>query len=71
MIEADGTDTNGGIFSLPVDFTLLNCAPKDKKPVLREKFGNWDENTENLAKNPITAGSKNGVFLSATHSDVS
>ena len=71
MVEADGTDKNGGIFSLPVDFTLLNFAPKDKKPVLRKKFGNWNENTENLAKNPITAGSKNGIFLSASRSDVS
>uniref|UniRef100_A0A7M6DPA1 Uncharacterized protein n=1 Tax=Clytia hemisphaerica TaxID=252671 RepID=A0A7M6DPA1_9CNID len=69
MVEADGTDTNGGIFSLPADFTLLNCAPKDKKPILRKKFGNWDEGVENFAKNPITAGSKNGIFLSASRSD--
>ena len=71
MVEADGTDTNGGIFSLPVDFTLLNCAPKDKEPILIKKFGTWNENTENFLKNPITAGSKNDIFLSASRSDVS
>ena len=33
MIEANGDDKNGGIFSLDVGFTLLNYPPKDKKPV--------------------------------------
>ena len=70
MLEANGADSNGGIFSLPVDFTLLNCAPKDKKPVLQKKFGSWDENTENFLKHPVTAGSKNGIFLAASPSDV-
>ena len=70
MIEADGFGKNGGIFSAPVGFTLLNCPPKDKKPILLQKFGSWDEDKENWLKHPPTAGSKNGVFISAS-SDVS
>ena len=70
MIEASGDDQNGGIFSLESDFTLLNCPPKDKKPALLKKFGSWDEGVENLAKFPIHAVSKNGVFITAS-SDVS
>eukprot|EP00111_Clytia_hemisphaerica_P010409 TCONS_00030414-protein len=69
MLEANSVDSNGGIFSLPVDFTLLNCPPKDKKPVLQKKFGSWNEETENLLKYPVTAGSKNGIFLAASPSD--
>ena len=70
MIEADGNDKNGGIFSVDADFTLLNCPPKDKKPTVLKKFGSWEESVENLAKYPVHAVSKNGVFITAS-SDVS
>ena len=70
MIEASGDDQNGGIFSLESDLTLLNSPPKDKKPALLKKFGSWNEGVENLAKFPIHAVSKNGVFITAS-SDVS
>lgn len=69
MIEANGDDKNGGIFSLDAGFTLLNCPPKDKKPTLLKKFGNWDENVENLMKYPVHSVSKNGVFITSS-SDV-
>jgi len=66
MLEADGEDQNGGIFSLPVDFTLLNCPPKDKKPVLLKKFGTWNESTENWSKYPVHTAGKGGIFLTAS-----
>lgn len=70
MLEASGENQNGGIFSLPVDFSLHTCPPKGKVPALLKKFGKWDEDTENFLKYPIHYASKNGIFLTAS-SDVS
>lgn len=71
MIEADGDDRNGGIFSLAVDFSLLVCPPRDRKPKLLKKFGNWNESTENLARYAIHTASKNGEIFFTASSDVS
>ena len=71
MLEADEDDRNGGIFSLPIDFTLLSCPPKGKKPLLLKKFGTWNESVENWSKYPIHhVAKKGGIFLTAS-SDVS
>ena len=70
MIEADGNDANGGVFSLPVTHSLLTCPPAEVKPIILKKFGSWNEGVENIAKYPIYSTSKNGVFLTAS-SDVS
>ena len=71
MIETENDKHYGGIFSLPVDFSLLVCPPRDKKPKLIKKFGDWNETKENIANYPMYLTSKsNGVFLMAS-SDVS
>jgi len=55
---------------LPVDFTLLSCPMKGRKPTLLKKFGSWDESAENWLKYPIHSAAKGGIFLTAS-SDVS
>ncbi|XP_057304821.1 uncharacterized protein LOC130641845 isoform X1 [Hydractinia symbiolongicarpus] len=69
MIEANGANSNGGIFSSSVDYSLLTCPPSSVKPKLIRKFGTWDELKENFAKYPLFLTSKNGVFLTASTSD--
>ena len=66
MIEADGADKNGGIFSLPVTFSLKTCPPSGIKPTVLKKFGGWNEESENIAKYPIYSTSKNGIYLTAS-----
>ena len=66
MIEANGENKNGGIFSLPNEVNLLTCPPPGIKPKLLKKFGNWDEKIENIAKYPVYITSKNGVFITAS-----
>lgn len=67
MIEADGPDKNGGIFLLPADFSLLVCPPREKKPKIVQKFGDWDEKKENIANFPIHSAAKNNeIFLTAS-----
>ena len=68
MIEAEGGNQNGGIFSFSSDVSLLSSPPDGKKPTLLEKFGDWDVETENLMKYPIHVTSKNGIFLTASSS---
>ena len=63
MIEADG---NGGIFSAPVDFSLLSCTSPGINVMLEKKFGSWDEKKENLGKFPIYLTSRNGIFIAAS-----
>lgn len=70
MIEGPNKDRNGGIFSIPVDFTLLSCPPKGVNITMIKKFGNWDENKENFLKYPIHFASKGRILISAS-SDVS
>lgn len=70
MIEAEGDNQNGGIFSLSTDISLLLCPPKGNRPMLLKKFGDWDVKKENLMKFPVHFTSKNGIFLT-TSSDVS
>ena len=65
MVEADGEDQNGGIFSFTVVPSLLTCPPEDFKPTLLKKFGDWNEETELLAKYAPCISSNNGVFLKA------
>ena len=50
MIEANGDNKNGGIFSYSTEPSLLTCPPKVFKPKLLKKFGDWNEETESLAK---------------------
>ena len=65
MIEADGNDQHGGIFSIPNDFSLLSCPTTGNKPTVLKRFGTWNEATENIAANPIYLTQQNGIFLTA------
>ena len=66
MIEANGNDKNGGIFSVAVDFTLLTSPPQDKIPTLLKKFGNWNTTQENWLKYPIYSAAKGDILLTAS-----
>lgn len=44
MIEADGTDKNGGVFSR---------SATSSKPTLIKRFGDWNTEIENFVKYPI------------------
>ena len=50
MIETNGDNKSGGIFSYSTEPSLLTCPPKVFKPKLLKKFGDWNEETESLAK---------------------
>ena len=63
MVEANGEDQNGGVFSFTVVPSLLTCPSEDFKPTLLKKFGDWNEKTELLAKYAPCISSGNGVFL--------
>ena len=65
MIEANGDNKNGGIFSYSTEPSLLTWPPKGFKPKLLKKFGNWNEETESLAKYAPYITSSNGVFVKA------
>ena len=65
MIEAEDHNDNGGIFSLPVGFSLLAPPPAGIKPTVLKKFGNWNESEENIAKYPIHLVSNKDTFLAA------
>ena len=71
MIEADGADSHGGIFSLSTDFSLLTCPPNGIKPKLVKKFGEWNESIENIANYPIHHAAKNNKIFITASSDVS
>ena len=45
MIEANGDNKNGIIFSYSTEPSLLACPPKVFKPKLLKKFGDWNEET--------------------------
>lgn len=66
MLEASEENQNGGIFTIPVDFSLLANPVKGKTPTLLKKFGSWDENMENFLKYPVHLASQNGIFLAAS-----
>ena len=63
MIEANGDNKNGGIFSYSTEPSLLTCPPKGFKLKLLKKFGNWNEETESLAKYAPYITSSDGVFV--------
>ena len=65
MIEANGDNENGGIFSYSAEPSLLTCPSKGFKPKLLKKFGDWNEETESLAKFAPYITSSNGVFVKA------
>ena len=65
MIEANGNNENGGIFSYSTEPSLLTYPPKGFKPKLLKKFGDWNEETESLAKYVPYMTSSNGVFVKA------
>ena len=65
MIEANGDNKNGIIFSYSTEPSLLACPPKVFKPKLLKKFGDWNEETESLAKYAPYITSSNGVFVKA------
>jgi len=70
MIEADGEDNHGGIFSLTTGFSLLTCPPHGTKPKLVKKFGEWNESVENIANYPIHYAAKNNKIFITASSDV-
>ena len=65
MMEANGEDQNGGIFSFTAVPSLLTCPSEDFKPTLLKTIGDWDEETELPAKYAPCISSSNGVFLKA------
>lgn len=62
MLEASNENQNGGIFSLPVDFSLLSSPPDGKKPNLVQKFGTWSTDEENFLKSPVHFSSNKGMI---------
>ena len=65
MIEANGNNENGGIFSYSTEPSLLTYPPKGFKPKLLKKFGDWNEETESLAKYIPHMTLNDGVFVKA------
>lgn len=63
MLEASNNNQNGGIFSLPVDFSLLRSPTKGLKPTLIRKFGRWNTNSENFLKFPIYYSTNKGIIF--------
>jgi len=71
MIEANGENQHGGIFSYSAKPSLMTCPQKGYLPKLIKKFGTWDEATENIANYPVFPTSLNGVYLKAGKADTS
>ncbi|XP_065647462.1 uncharacterized protein LOC100205261 isoform X2 [Hydra vulgaris] len=69
MLEANSMDSNGGVFSIPVEHNSLLCS-KFHKPTLLKKFGTWNELVENIAKYPLCIVSNKGFFMAANSLDV-
>ncbi|XP_047135033.1 uncharacterized protein LOC100209306 isoform X2 [Hydra vulgaris] len=69
MLEANNMDSNGGIFSIPVEHNSLSCS-KLYKTTLLKKFGTWNELVENIAKYPLCIVSSEGFFMAANSLDV-
>ena len=65
MLEANGDNKNGGIISYSTEPSLLTCPRKVFKLKLLKKFGDWNEETEPLAKYALYITSSNGVFVKA------
>nr|XP_047135037.1 uncharacterized protein LOC100199215 isoform X2 [Hydra vulgaris] len=69
MLEANDRDSNGGIFSIPVEHNSLSCS-KLYKPTLLKKFGTWNESVENIAKYPLCIVSDKEFSMAANSLDV-
>lgn len=65
MIEADGTDKNGGVFSYTTESLLLAFPDVESKPTFLKKIGNWNEEEESFVYSPIFLSDLDGNFIHA------